>query len=272
MIGNSTAQAITHSQYFVLVQFMCVLFYLLHAVACAYCLLSRFEAALELASWEDNSSLDIVGTQSRYLHALEFAIFAMVLTYSRAMPATVAEQIFAVLTLMAMGAVYACESPNLHISFCWHLLLNVARSRTRMQMLSVRFAVSSQPWYVLGAVRPYRHDVFRCQDPAGTEYRNTRDLMKSFGREMDMPADLRHELLEYLENCRSLLRQRYYQDLLHLLSPTLRGRVVKHTHGKFLKKVAIPPPQKTRSAIRVSPAFHRSHFSTAGTSSRRRSS
>ena len=70
------------SQYFVLLQFSCTLLYLLHWVACSYCLLAQVQREYfdGHPTWQDNDSLQISGALSKYLHGLEFAMFAMVLT------------------------------------------------------------------------------------------------------------------------------------------------------------------------------------------------
>ena len=44
-----------------------------------------------------------------YLASIEFAIFAMVLSYSRTQPQTIIEHCFALVVLIVLGAVYACE-------------------------------------------------------------------------------------------------------------------------------------------------------------------
>ena len=71
-------------------------------------------------------------------------------------------------------------------------------------------------------------------DPAGVEFRNTKDLMKVWAKEMSMPPALRDELLNYIAECRDLLRQRYYGSLNGLLSPALHGQVSEHLHGGWL--------------------------------------
>ena len=75
-------------------------------------------------------------------------------------------------------------------------------------------------------------------DPAGTEFRNTKELVKGFAKETKMSPDLRHGLLEYIDEMEHKIRQEYYVRLLDLLSPTLRGRVCQHVYGKSLQRVS----------------------------------
>ena len=87
----------------------------------------------------------------------------MVLTYSRATPSTLSEQIFAVIALMTLGCVYA---------------------------------------YAIGSIC----GIISTMDPAATEFRNTKDLVKMWSLEMRMKPELRADLFEYLDECRSFLR------------------------------------------------------------------
>merc|ERR1711998_125274 len=73
-----------------------------------------------------------------------------------------------------------------------------------------------------------------------------KDLMKTWASEIDMDDSLRVTLLEYLDESKQLIRQRYYLSLLDLLSPTLRGAVVTHTHGRLLRNVTILACENTR--------------------------
>ena len=79
--------------------------------------------------------------------------------------------------------------------------------------------------------------IISSMDPAGTEYRNKKDLVKAWTFDMNFPKELRMALLEYMDECRSLIRLKYYQQLLDVLSPTLRLRVTNHTHGHSILTV-----------------------------------
>lgn len=182
------------SQYLLLIKFSILLLFLLHMVACLWCLLAQSEEEANHQSWADSDSLQVTGAASRYLHGLEFAIMAMVLTYARAQPTTIFEQAFAIMCLIFLGCIYA---------------------------------------YAIGSIC----GIISGMDPAGTEYRNQKDLLKTWASEMHFPAELKDSLLEYLDECRLLIRQRYYLSLLDLLSPTLRGKVSQHTHGIWLQSV-----------------------------------
>ena len=74
-------------------------------------------------------------------------------------------------------------------------------------------------------------------DPAGLQFRNTKDLMKGWGSEIHMEPHLHMELLEYVDECEQLIRQQHYNSLLPLLSPTLRGKVALSTHGVWVVHV-----------------------------------
>ena len=87
------------------------------------------------------------------------------LTYSRALPSTLPEQVFAVFTLMTMGCVYA---------------------------------------YAIGSIC----GILSTMDPASTEFRNTKDLVKTWASEIDMAPELKMAMLEYLDESRLLIRQR----------------------------------------------------------------
>ena len=80
----------------------------LHWVACVWCLLAQLEEDFGLATWEDSEQIpEEIGSVNRYLYGLEFALFAMVLGYGRSYPTTAYEQIFALGTMLLMGAFYA---------------------------------------------------------------------------------------------------------------------------------------------------------------------
>ena len=48
-------------------------------------------------------------------------------------------------------------------------------------------------------------------------------MLKQYAIEMDLPTSLRVEILDYVTECRSVIRQRYFMSILNLLSPRLRG-------------------------------------------------
>ena len=190
------------SAYLMLIKFSVLLFYLLHWVACFWCLLAQLEedsedvdnprSWIEARDHIDGSQSAIswrverYGAASRYLHGLEFAIFAMVLTYGEVRPVTFTEHLISIFIVIFMGCLYA---------------------------------------YAIGTIC----GIVSSLDPAGTEFRNNKDLVKTWAYEIRMSDNLRLALLEYLDECQLLIRQNYYQNLLHLLSPTLRGRVCEHT-------------------------------------------
>ena len=211
------------SQYLLLMKSSALLFFLLHWVACAWCLLAEIQETSGRANWirslqeDEFDPIELTGSASRYLHGLEFAIFAMVLAYSRAHPTTVLEQVFGVTMLVTMGCVYA---------------------------------------YLIGSIC----GIISTMDPAGTEFNNTKDLLKSWTSEMRLDPELKMTLLEYLDECRLVIRQRYYHSLLDLLSPVLRGKVSQHTRKQqrashfprcAMLEMTTPPPARTESCLQM---------------------
>ena len=47
-------------------------------------------------------------------------------------------------------------------------------------------------------------------DPASTEFRNTKDLIKTWAAEVNMPQELKLKMLEYIDESQGIIRQRYY--------------------------------------------------------------
>ena len=79
--------------------------------------------------------------------------------------------------------------------------------------------------------------IISTMDPAGIEFRNSKDLLTQWACEIDMSPELKDVMVEYIDECRWLIRQRYYDSLRPLLSPTLRGAISQSTHGKWLQSV-----------------------------------
>ena len=88
--------------------------------------------------------------------------------------------------------------------------------------------------YAIGAVC----GILATMDPASTEYRTKRDLVRTWSDEMRAPPELKTSLLEYMEECRLVIRQRYYHGLLDTLSPMLQQKVAQHQHSGWLTRVA----------------------------------
>ena len=186
------------SGYITLCKFSFLLLLVTHFVACTYCLIAQLEEFGGHPSWEtvgeEEDRLRITGSASRYLHAIEFAIFAMVLTFARAFPCTVLEQSFAIAMLVMMGCLYA---------------------------------------YVIGLIC----GIISTMDPAGTDFSNKKDLVKAWTNEVNMPADLKSALTRYTDECRHIIRQRYYRTVLEMLSPNLRGQVSQFLYGGWMANV-----------------------------------
>ena len=83
-------------------------------------------------------------------------------------------------------------------------------------------------------------------DPAGIEFRNTRDMLKQYCYEMHMPEDLKLRLLEYAHECKATIRQRYYISMMEILSPSLRGEVAEVTHGGAMRHAIVLPGTGSR--------------------------
>ena len=52
-----------------------------------------------------------------------------------------------------------------------------------------------------------------------------------------MPPWLKDSLITYVDECKVLIRERYYEGCNKMLSPTLRGEVANHNHGFWLRNV-----------------------------------
>ena len=96
----------SRSQYTNLIKFGVTIMFLLHWVACAWCLLGQLQKDAEAGNWIDEISPEMKDAEL-YMFGLEFAIFSMVLGFGRSTPQTFAEQFIAVLVLGVMGTIYA---------------------------------------------------------------------------------------------------------------------------------------------------------------------
>ena len=52
--------------------------------------------------------------------------------------------------------------------------------------------------------------ILSTMDPASTEFRNTKDLIKTWAVEVNMPQELKLKMLEYIDESQGIIRQRYY--------------------------------------------------------------
>ena len=186
------------SGYITLCKFSFLMCLVTQVVACTYCLIAQLEEFDGYPSWltigEEEGRIEVSGSASRYLHAIEFAIFAMVLTYPRALSCTILEQGFAISMLVVMGCFYA---------------------------------------YVIGLIC----GIISKMDPAGTDFANKKDLVKAWTDECNMPEQLREDLARYTEECRVIIRQRYYRTVLDMLSPRLRGQVSQFLYGDWFRAI-----------------------------------
>ena len=79
--------------------------------------------------------------------------------------------------------------------------------------------------------------ILATMDPASTEFRNTKDLIKTWAAEVHMPDDLKNSMLLYIDESQAVIRQRFYGTMLELLSPALRGAASQHIAGELLRNV-----------------------------------
>ena len=54
-----------------------------------------------------------------------------------------------------------------------------------------------------------------------------------------MSPELELQMLEFIDESKAIIRQRYYGGMRDLLSPTLRGEVACQTHGHWVKNVTM---------------------------------
>jgi hypothetical protein len=52
--------------------------------------------------------------------------------------------------------------------------------------------------------------ILTTMDPVSTEFRNTKDLIKTWAAEVNMPQKLKLKMLEYIDESQGIIRQRYY--------------------------------------------------------------
>ena len=102
----------SRSQYTNLIKFGVTIMFLLHWVACAWCLLGQLQRDADADNWishvySADEQEEAPSGPALYMFGLEFAIFSMVLGFGRSTPQTFAEQFIAVLVLGVMGTIYA---------------------------------------------------------------------------------------------------------------------------------------------------------------------
>ena len=189
----------SRSQYTNLIKFGVTIMFLLHWVACAWCLLGQLQRDADADNWishvySADEQEEAPSGPALYMFGLEFAIFSMVLGFGKSAPQTFAEQIIAVVFLGVMGTIYA---------------------------------------YLLGTICGILSNL----DPVGNEIRNIKDLMKGYAHENRFPDELASSLVDYLEECSIVQRQQHYDKLLLHLSPALRSRISEHNYGTWIHAV-----------------------------------
>eukprot|EP00941_MAST-03F_sp_MAST-3F-sp1_P000679 g679.t1 len=75
------------------------------------------------------------------------------------------------------------------------------------------------------------------RDPGTQRFHQTMDLLNMYMAEIRMPQEDRYRMREFVQNCKGLQRQEFYQDVLRVLSPQLQGEFAMRTTGAWIRKV-----------------------------------
>jgi hypothetical protein len=69
------------------------------------------------------------------------------------------------------------------------------------------------------------------------DYSGCVDTMNGFCHDAYIPRETRLELRTYFYNCRGLFKEQYFQQVLGLMSPGLRGEFTAHTTGPWIRSI-----------------------------------
>jgi len=101
-------------------------------------------------------------------------------------------------------------------------------------------------------------------DPGTTAFHQMMDLLNMYMEEIRLPKDDKVKAREYMNNCRGLQRQQYYQDVLRNMSPSMRGMFALHSHSSWIRKIpffnAAKGDEKDRFTIAVALELERVAF------------
>lgn len=87
--------------------------------------------------------------------------------------------------------------------------------------------------YIIGAI---------CQavsqrDPGTQKFQQTMDLLNLYMHEIKMPQKDKIRMREFVASCAGLQRQKFYQEVLDVLSPKLRSEFAERTTGQWIRQV-----------------------------------
>jgi potassium voltage-gated channel Eag-related subfamily H protein 7 len=87
--------------------------------------------------------------------------------------------------------------------------------------------------YIIGAI---------CQavsqrDPGTQKFQQTMDLLNLYMSEIKMPQPDKIRMREFVAQCAGLQRQKFYQEVLDVLSPKLRAEFAERTTGQWIRLV-----------------------------------
>ena len=93
--------------------------------------------------------------------------------------------------------------------------------------------------YIVGAVC----GIVATMDEATAKFQQRMDALQYYIKENRIPKALKYRLREYFYHTRELQRAQHYNELLSLMTPTLRGEVAVLANGEWIKKVPFFNPK-----------------------------
>ena len=98
--------------------------------------------------------------------------------------------------------------------------------------------------YIVGAVC----GIVATMDAATAQFQQRMDALQDYMKENRIPKELRYRLREYFYHTRELQRAHHYNDLLSLMTPTLRGEVAVLSNADWVKRVPFFYPKAATDA------------------------
>ena len=93
--------------------------------------------------------------------------------------------------------------------------------------------------YIVGAVC----GIVATMDEATAKFQQRMDALQYYIKENRIPKSLKYRLREYFYHTRELQRAQHYNELLSLMTPTLRGEVAVLANGEWIRKVPFFNPK-----------------------------